>query len=349
MKKFVFGIALAMVTFGLTTSCSSDDDNGGTTPPAVDNELVGNVTSNTTLDASIAYKLTGPLLVNAGSTLTIPAGTKITAAAQGTSVYIAVLKGGKINIAGEPSNPVVMSSANGNQGDWGGLVICGKAHTTAVDEDLDGAQAEIGGFIYGSFTEENNADNSGSIKNLVVKGTGAAINPDSEYNGISFYAVGSGTTVENVAIINGSDDGVEFFGGSVVAKNLYLEDCNDDAVDWTEGWNGGVENVVVIHNQAGYSTAIEADGDNANPTITNFTAIAQNEGKALQFKKQSGATMTNVYLQGYSELVDMKDDGPLSNVIVDGTALNETSANEASTFQGTQVDYSSWTWKDASL
>ena len=62
-----------------------------------------------------------------------------------------------------------------------------------------------------------------SITYLVIKGTGAQINADSQYNGVSLYAVGSGTTIENVSVINGSDDGIEFFGGTVSAIFLYLE------------------------------------------------------------------------------------------------------------------------------
>ena len=84
-------------------------------------------------------------IIESGATLTIPAGTNIQAVNGGTSVYIAVLKGGKIDIQGTESNPVYMSSASGNSGDWGGLTICGDATTTA---GID-AEAEVGGFIYG--------------------------------------------------------------------------------------------------------------------------------------------------------------------------------------------------------
>ncbi len=301
-------------------------------------KLGGSLTSDLTLDASVAYELESFLLVQDGVTLTIPAGTKITARAGGVSVYIAVLKGGKIDIQGTAANPVVMSSKDGNPGDWGGLTICGKATTTAgVD-----AVAEVGGFIYGG---TNDADNSGSVKYLVIKGTGAQINPDSQYNGVSFYAVGSGTVVENIAVVDGADDGVEFFGGTVSATNLYLENNADDAVDWTEGWNGTVTNTYVSHTIAGFSTALEADGANENPKLVNFTAISTQNGTALQFKKQSGATITNIFLSGYATNVDMKDGGALSNVQIDGA--DATTTNPYNT--GTQVDISAWTWRSAGL
>ena len=301
--------------------------------------LEGDITGTVTLDPSERYLLNSAVRVQAGAELIIPAGTKITARDAGTEVYLAVLKGGSIQINGTASNPVVMSSQNAQPGDWGGLTICGDAPTTAgVD-----ATAEVGGFIYGG---TNPADDSGNIDYLVILGTGAQINSESQYNGVSLYAVGSETTINNVAVLNGADDGFEFFGGTVGATNVYLENNEDDSVDWTEGWNGTLTNTYVLHEIEGYSTAIEADGDNMNPTIENFTAIASNPGIALQFKKESGATLNNVLLTGYTTNVDMKDGGPVSNVIVDGVPL--TSPND-DVFNGTAVDISGWTWINARL
>ena len=300
--------------------------------------LAGNITSDVTLDATKSYLLTSSYIVESGAKLTIPAGTQIKAVAGGADVYIAVLKGAQIDIQGTASEPVVMSSASAEAGDWGGLTICGKATTTA---GID-AEAEVGGFIYGG-TED--ADNSGSIEYLVMKGTGAQINTESQYNGISLYAVGSGTVIENVAVINGADDGVEFFGGTVSVKNIYLENNEDDSIDWTEGWNGTVENVYIKHTIAGFSTALEGDKDNNNPKFINLTAVSTVGGTALQFKKQSGGTITGLSLAGYAKNIDMKDGGDLSNVQIDGQDASTTEAYDAAA----SVDASGWSWKDAEL
>ncbi len=277
-----------------------------------------------TLDAATEYTITGSFIIADGGELTIPAGTNIIAEAGGTGVYMAVMMGGKININGTESEPVVISSANAEPGDWGGLTICGKATTT---EGVD-AVAEVGGFVYGGTTDN---DNSGSISYLVIKGTGAQINSESQYNGVSFYAVGSGTTVNNLAVINGDDDGVEFFGGSVEVTNLYLENNSDDAIDWTEGWNGSVTNSYIKHT-TNFSTVVEADGANENPTLTNLTAVCTyaDGGTALQFKKQSGATITGLSLSGYTTIIDMKDDGPLTNVKIEGADASATATYDAS-------------------
>ena len=300
--------------------------------------LQGAVNDTVTLDASVSYQLNSSYIVQSGGELIIPAGTKIEARDGGTGVYIAVLKGGKIDIQGTADNPVVFSSSEGNPGDWGGLTICGDATTSAGVN----AEAEVGGFIYGG---TNDADSSGSITYLVIKGTGAQINADSQYNGISFYAVGSGTTLENISVIDGADDGVEFFGGTVSASNIYLENNEDDSVDWTEGWNGTLTDTYISHTIAGFSTAFEGDKDNGNPKFVNLTAISSQGGTALQFKKTSGGTITNIWLEGYDKNIDMKDDGPLTNVIIDGVAAS-TSAEYKT---GTKFDVSAWSWKNAGL
>ena len=340
--KFIGITAIFVLLF--LVSCNNDEVDPiiPSTTPVVEKLktgiMNGTLEENFTLNNSTNYELTGSFIIPEGITLNIPPGTQIEVDNGGTDVYIAVLKGGKININGTDSNPVVMSSANANPGDWGGLTICGNATTTAGIN----AEAEVGGFIYGG---TNNTDNSGSIKYLVIKGTGAQINSESQYNGVSFYAVGSGTTIKNVAVINGSDDGVEFFGGTVSVENLYLENNEDDSVDWTEGWNGTITNTYISHTISGFSTAFEGDKINNNPNFINVTAISTVGGKALQFKKESGATITNLYLEGYDTNIDMKDNGALSNVQIDGTDADLNNAYNT----GNKVDISNWAWKNEEL
>ncbi len=324
----------------LGVSCSTDtssSDEPYTPPQGEGTELNGTLNEDRTLDGSKQYTLTGTYSVSAGATLTIPAGTKITAntaSGNSTSTYIVVQKGGKINVQGTANNPVVLTSNNETPGDWGGLVIAGDATTT----EGTNATAEIGQIAYGG---SNDADNSGSIKYLIINYAGAQINAESQFNGLTLYAVGSGTTIENVAVLNGTDDGVEFFGGTVKATNMYFENNEDDAVDWTEGWNGSITNTYILHNKSGFSTALEGDGVNNNPTFTNLTAVSTVDGMALQFKKTSGATLTNVNISGYATNLDMKDNGPLANVIVDGTAM--TTAKD-DVFNGTLVDVDLFAW-----
>ena len=287
--------------------------------------LTGSVSSDVTLDAATTYFLNGFLSVEDGGSLTIPAGTQIVAdveAGEETSTYIVVQKGGMIDIQGTAANPVVMTSSNETPGDWGGLVIAGNATTTkGVD-----ATAEVGNIIYGG---TDDADNSGSIDYLIINYAGAQINSESQYNGLTLYAVGSATSISNVALLNGTDDGVEFFGGTVSASNFYMENNEDDAIDWTEGWNGTLTDAYVLHTEAGFSTALEADGDNNNPSLVNLTCVSSVGGTALQFKKESGATITGLSLSGYDTSIDFRDGGALTNVTIEGATSDPTAAYDA--------------------
>ncbi|WP_282085466.1 beta strand repeat-containing protein [Aquimarina algiphila] len=330
MKTLSKLLSLLLITGLCVVSCSDDDDSPAPGPGSDPSELSGIISENLTLDASVEYKIKGTVTVAEGVTLTIPAGTEIVSDA-GTENYLAILKGADINIQGTASNPVIMR-ANGQAGAWGGLVICGDATTT---EGVD-ATAEVGGLIYGG---TNDTDNSGSIDYLIIRDAGAQINADSQFNGLTLYAVGSGTTIENVAIINGTDDGVEFFGGTVSATNMYLENNEDDAVDWTEGWNGTLTNAYVTNTIANFSTAIEADGVNNNPTLVNFTAISSTGGTAIQIKNDSGATINGLTLTGFTTSFDFRDSAPASNLQIDSAdadtatdAVFSTSSTNASLF-----------------
>jgi hypothetical protein len=304
-----------------------------TSIPTESTTLSGSISSNRVLNSTKTYLIDGGVRVKSGATLTIPAGTTIKSNV-GTGNFLAVEVGGKINLTGTNDHPVMMDSnaTNPAPGDWGGLLLCGDATTT---EGVD-AVAEVAGLVYGGNDDD---DNSGTIEYLVIKNAGAQINSESQYNGLTLYAVGSGTTISNVAVIDGDDDGVEFFGGTVSATNLYFENNSDDSVDWTEGWNGTITNTYVSHTVAGFSTAVEADGTNNNPKIVNFTAVSTVNGTALQFKKQSGATITGLHLSGYANNIDMKDSGPLANVKIEGN-----DASTSATYNATALDISSWTW-----
>ena len=195
-KSFLKFLGLALLATAVFTSCDNDDPIPVEKPAVIENLengiMEGELTESYTLNATTSYVLTGSFIIPDGITFTIPAGTNIQADNGGTDVYMAVLMGGMININGTESSPVVMSSVGENPGDWGGLTICGKGLTTAGEN----AEAEVGGFLYGG---SNATDNSGVVEYLVVKGTGAQINSESQYNGVSLYAVGSGTKLENIS------------------------------------------------------------------------------------------------------------------------------------------------------
>ncbi len=120
-KMIKFSSAMFMIAASLfVTSCSTSDDVNPPVVPTV-SDVVDNINNGTLngslksedgaiqLNSNTTYQLTGSFIVEDGAEVTIPAGTNIVATAGGTDVYFAVLKGGKVNINGTNSSPVIMT------------------------------------------------------------------------------------------------------------------------------------------------------------------------------------------------------------------------------------------------
>lgn len=244
-KMNFYGLAV-MTALSLCTACSDDDDNDSKDDQNTEiTTLKGSITSDVTLKAGQTYKLSGEYIVENGATLHIQEGVTIEAIYDNIVDYILVKQGGKIEAIGTADQPIIMTSEKKEPGAWGGLHICGKAHTNAEGGK---GNSEIGNALYGG-NEEN--DNSGILKYIRLEYTGFAFDEEHEANGISFYGVGNGTTVDHCQAYKGSDDGFEFFGGSVNVSNMVATSCSDDSFDWTEGWNGTASHLVAYQEEAG--------------------------------------------------------------------------------------------------
>lgn len=357
MKKLVFSLAILASVF---TGCSSDDDNNdGPVIPAT-GELSGNITSDMTLNAGTVYTLKGSTYVKPGVTLTIPAGTRIEADVTYEEVaFLAIEKGAKMIAQGTAENPIVFTSNSATPApqDWGGLVICGNAITN-LDPVNGNVQAEVTGLTYGG---TNPSDNSGIYSHIIIEYSGNLINDDAEFNGMTFYAVGSGTTVNNILVYQGSDDGFEWFGGSVNATNLAAIGCQDDSFDWTEGWNGTVSNLYSDQSsatgQSADSRGIEADNNatNAtlapisNPTISNVTLIGRNNANVAKeggmwLRRGTKATITNAYIANFKSTVSgsgfgINFDGADSQAFFTTNPLNNVTIVNATTASNLPVGY----------
>lgn len=124
----------------------------------------------------------------------------------------------------------ILPLPNKGPGAWGGIHICGRAPI-----NVTGAQSksEIGDALYGG---NDPADNSGVLSYIRLEYTGYAFSEEKEANGFTFYGVGNGTVVDHLQSYKGSDDGLEWFGGTVNVKYLVATDNSDDSFDWTAGW-----------------------------------------------------------------------------------------------------------------
>ncbi|WP_281231695.1 hypothetical protein [Flavobacterium gelatinilyticum] len=346
MKKTISTIlglaALSLVT--LTTSCSSDnnDDNkGGDSAFVVTRDnLKGEIGSGEVILESGTYKLTGKLIVKNGAKLTIKAGVIIEATKLGANQfeavrYIAVAQGGKIDVQGTPTSPVVMTSEEKIPAAWGGLVLCGKA---PINKNIGStATAEVSDLAYGG-TDAN--DNSGSIKYLRIEYPGYSYSTEKEFNGLSFFGVGKATVVDYVQVYESSDDGFEWFGGTVnashlVVSNKHAEKVGDDLFDWTEGWSGTGENFYGIRTNAG-NRGIEADNNSNNhlaapisfPTIKNLTLIGagvndtSKESQAFKLRVGTKGKFDNVVIKGWKTGFDVEHNETIGYAGTDLLATN---------------------------
>lgn len=374
MKKPIsklFSFTLLSLTFAATTvSCSSDDSTPVVEQPTSDfkvdrNNLTGEIKSGNVTLTDGTYKLTGKLIVANGAKLTIKAGVKIEATALGSGQfdavrYIAVAQGGQIFVEGTSSNPVIMTAETQKPGSWGGLVICGKA---PINKGTT-ATAEVSELTYGG-SDAN--DNSGSIKYLRIEYSGYSYNADKEFNGLSLFGVGKGTTIDYVQVHEGSDDGFEFFGGTVNTKHLivtnFASEVGDDLFDWTEGWNGTNENWYGKRTNGG-NRGIEADNNSnnhmaapiANPTIKNLTLIGNNgggENHAMKLRVGTKANFDNVVLSNFGTGFDVEHDEGISYVAsgeLKATRVkfdNITTKSKGKKTDGTAADVSAIFTEDA--
>lgn len=353
----------------------NNNDNGGGNTGTSAVSLSGVYTSDLILDAAVEYTVTGPVLMADGTTLTIPAGMTIRVAPVGVNAYIAIQQGARIVANGTSSNPIVFTSnaATPSTGDWGGLVICGYAsiNSTAMGS-TETSTTEVGGLSYGGNTD---GDDSGSLEYVRIEYAGGAIDGNSELNGLSLYGVGTGTNIDYVQIYQGSDDGVEFFGGTVNVSHLSVVGSEDDSVDWTEGYIGSITDVYVEHT-ASHDKAFECDGFNTDfsnlggyfsaPNVTNVTIVGANDGgEAVRLRAGTQGIFTNVLITDFEEAFDLDGDtgsnptgqGVLDDLlqVVDVTFTNVTlnlkndtgfTFTDADFFSGigngTGTDYATW-------
>lgn len=327
MKKLFLSMIAASLLFA---SCSSDDNGSdpgpGPGPNPEENVISGDITENTTLTADKVYTLSGAVYVKDGITLTIEPGTRIEAeVCEDCDVaFLAFERGAKINAQGTAEKPIIFTSGadTPEAGQWGGIVICGNAITNTGAP----TQAEVTGLEYGG----NNAeDNSGTLSHIIIEYSGNLINEESEFNALTFYAVGSATTVNNIFINQVSDDGIEFFGGSVNVDHVTVIGSQDDSFDWTDGWNGHAEFVYADQSAAtafsSDSRGIEADNREgaaatqpvSNPTIEHLTLIGRNSASVtseagIKLRRGTFGSISDVYLKDFIAGAGIDVEGPES-------------------------------------
>ncbi|MDO9694945.1 MAG: T9SS type A sorting domain-containing protein [Candidatus Latescibacteria bacterium] len=247
-------------------------------------------TWNRTLSPDTLYTLTGLYYVENGYTLTIPAGTVCQA---DTAATLIITRGAKIYAEGTAEQPIVFTSRKleGQRapGDWGGVMILGRAPVNKVDPLIEG------GIIGGTYGGSNPNDDSGVFKYVRIEYCGYRFQLNNEVNGLTMGGVGAGTEIHHVQVSYSFDDGYEWFGGTVNCDHLVCFGVTDDEFDTDFGFTGNVQFAFGIKDlnlwdPTGETNGFESDNDGSStsqatpfthPHFSNVTLIGPERTDAL--------------------------------------------------------------------
>ncbi len=307
--------------------------------------LSGTLTGDKTLTNDTNWVLQGAVFVGedggTAGNLTIEPGTRVIGVTGND--FLAVQRGSKIFAEGTANAPIVFtgpfnaSDASAGAGNWGGLVINGKAPLNICDSSVPFNQCEdTGEGASGNFGGDQVHDSSGVLKYVRVQFGGFRINDEDELNGIAFQGVGDGTVIDYVQVHANEDDGIEMFGGTANLKHIVLTHIKDDSLDWTHGWQGKVQYLLVKQNPDAADDkerGIEADNYELNndatprsqPMIANATFIGADSDNrtttGILLRRGTGANFTNVIVTGFEKCLDLDSDATFAAA---GTPTNLT-------------------------
>ncbi|GBE28268.1 hypothetical protein BMS3Bbin03_02207 [bacterium BMS3Bbin03] len=248
------------------------------------------------------YILHGFVFVDSTATLTIEPGTIIKGSpGQGASASALIVpRGGKIFAEGTVDHPIIFTALADDvtdpndmpldaRGLWGGVILLGRAqiNTAARVGQIEGIPSTEPRGAYGGTDDD---DTSGVMKYVSIRYGGTDIGAGNEINGLTFGAVGRGTTIDYIEVLNNKDDGYEWFGGTVQTKHLISAFNADDGFDYDEGFRGKGQFWFVIQSDVLGNRMGEHDGGTvpedgkpyAIPEIYNATYIGsgKNSGNA---------------------------------------------------------------------
>jgi hypothetical protein len=337
-KLLLFGL-FASVAISSCRKIEVDGDGTGNNNTGDGTILSGRINTDRTLKAGTTYKLRGIVYLVDGATLSIEAGTRIEGE-KSTRGALVVTRGSKLIAQGTKEKPIVFTSDAGTPtaGDWGGIVLLGRATTNAVFNNITGVGEVEGGVNNGEglglFGGADDADNSGTLKYVRIQYAGYAFLPDKELNSLTMGGVGNGTTIDYVQVTHALDDAFEWFGGTVNASHLIAYKTLDDDLDTDNGYRGKVQFVIIQRDSTiadkSKVESFESDNNASGGTVTpqtsaifsNVTSIGpraalNNVGSSnylagAQIRRNSSISIFNSIIMGWPTgiLIDAKDGEP---------------------------------------
>lgn len=365
-KSLIIATAVSMLA---VSSCRKIEMDGGTTtivPSPLPNPtgqtitIKGRIDKDTILRSGNNYILSGIVYMVNNATMKVEPGVTVKGDYQGSNVAALVItRGAKLVADGTQDNPIVFTSNSPvpRSGDWGGIVLCGKASVNTTYSGSvpgvvtgpgtyqveGGVDNSFGDGIAGGGTTPNDDDSSGVLRYVRIEYAGYAYQPDKEINSLTMAAVGRKTVIDYVQVTYAKDDAFEWFGGTVNCAHLIAYKTQDDDFDTDNGYSGRVQFGIALRDSAiadiSRSEAFESDNDASgsinspqtravfsNMTVIGPRATLSNVGNSLylaaaQFRRNSGISVFNSIILGWPQglLIDSRNGRTMENNIMDST------------------------------
>jgi hypothetical protein len=234
--------------------------------------------------------------------------------------FLVVNRGNELDSIGTATRPVVWTSrdnvlgisTDNSTGQWGGVVLLGRApvsdcstggfntvaapNTNAMcEQQLEGTNTAT---VFGG---GDDGDSSGTFTYNQIRYSGFSLAPGNELQSLTTGGVGSGTTFSHFMSFNSSDDGMEFFGGSVNMQYVAGIGADDDTFDVDTGAQANLQYVVGAQRTGGGDNLIELDspdGDFSTDAIpqtvfqvANFTFLERSTDNDQAVRARGGAKL----------------------------------------------------------
>ncbi|MFC7379429.1 hypothetical protein [Brevundimonas sp. GCM10030266] len=256
------------------------------------------ISNRTQVGTDMGADPSAPVAGSQQGILTIEAGVRLYGSAG--SDYLLVNRGSQIFAEGTATNPIIFTSranidgttTESSQGQWGGVVLAGRAPTAVCPVGVTAPNVACVGQIEGTsanYGGNTAGDSSGRLRYVQIRYSGFEISPNNELQALTLAGVGTGTTVEYIQAYNSSDDGIEIFGGTVNLRHIVINGADDDGFDVDTGWQGGAQfgiitqrATAVTNGSRGFEWSAAPSGTTyyTRPRVSNWTIVGRNAAVA---------------------------------------------------------------------
>lgn len=325
--------------------------------PSPNVTIATNITTNTTWTSNNVYLLQGQIYVKNNAILTIEPGTVIMGDKNSTGAGLFITQGAKIMAEGTATSPIVFTSnqpaTNRGLGDWGGIILMGKANVNTPGDTahIEGI-APINETRFGGGANPDDNDNSGILKYVRIEFGGYIYQPNKEINGLTFGAVGRGTTIDYVQVSFANDDAFEWFGGTVNCKHLVSYRNLDDDFDTDNGFSGKVQFGVSLRDPSfadnpsvstseGFESDNDASGSLSTPVtsavFSNMTLIGPYRGNKLSTIAAGYRRGARIRRNSQQKVLNSIFMDHKNGVMIDGTLCENNASNNTLQFKNNIV------------